>query len=84
LYFMNRPSAERHPSVRPIPYWNCTVATWFLRSPAIVVGKDGRARIVYRAEDISGGLPPQRDPTKPPCTAGADMTLPRFAGPSDL
>jgi len=59
-------------------YPNCTVAAWFLRHPSLAMGKDDLPRVVYRAEDISGGMG-NPDPTKPGCTAGADMTLTRYA-----
>lgn len=61
-----------------IPYPNCTVAAWFLRHPSLALGQGGMPRVVYRAEDISGGGS-RPDPTRPPCRAGADMTFARFA-----
>lgn len=60
-----------------ILYPNCTFAAWFLRHPSIAIGRDGRAFVAYRAEDVSGGGNP--DPSKPSCQAGADMTLARIA-----
>ena len=61
-----------------IPYYNCTVAAWFLREPSIAIGADGSPRVAYRAEDISGSLG-SPDPNYPTCNTGADMTLTRFA-----
>ena len=60
-----------------IPYPNCTVGAWFLRSPSLALGADGLPRVGYRALDISGGTS-NPDPTKPSCAAGADMTFARF------
>lgn len=62
---------------------NCTVAAWFLRHPSIAIGKDGMPRVVYRAEDISGGVK-NPDPTKPRCHAGVDLTWARFANLQSL
>jgi hypothetical protein len=64
-----------------IPYADCTVAAWFLRQPSITMGSDSLPRVVYRAEDMSGGGEPdyQKYDWEPDCQAGADMTLSRFA-----
>jgi len=59
-------------------YPNCTVGAWFLHSPSIALTPSGRPRVGYQARDISGGWT-TTDPTKPPCTAGTDMTLSRLA-----
>lgn len=61
-----------------IPYPNCTAAAWFLRHPSVAIGAEGLPRIVYRAEDVSGGSS-NPDPTKPQCVAGPDMTFARYA-----
>lgn len=66
------------PTDNIFPYWNCTVAAWFLRHPSIAIAKDGTPRVAYRAEDISGGTS-NPDPTKPRCEAGVDLTWARFA-----
>ena len=68
------------PEDQIILYTNCTISAWFLRYPSLALGKDGQPRVAYVAEDISGGFSrPDPDPTKPPCRAGVDMVLPRFA-----
>lgn len=59
------------------PYPNCTIAAWFLRDPSIALGVGGKLFVAYRALDISGGFR-TLDATKPPCTAGTDMTLARL------
>ena len=59
-----------------IPYEGCTIAAWFLRHPSLALGDDGMPRVVYRAEDISGGAEPNGP--EPDCVAGADMTLGRY------
>ncbi len=60
-------------------YENCTVAAWFLHSPALALTKDGRARVGYQARDISGGLK-NPDPARlRDCKAGTDMTWSRLA-----
>ncbi|ATB31439.1 hypothetical protein MEBOL_004902 [Melittangium boletus DSM 14713] len=61
-----------------IPYSNCTMASWFLHSPSLALGKDGLPRVAYRAQDISGGGG-KPEPGTTPCSAGADMTFSRFA-----
>jgi hypothetical protein len=58
--------------------WNCTIGAWFLHSPSIAVGQDGKPVIGYQARDISGGWS-NPDPTKPGCVAGTDMTWTRLA-----
>lgn len=59
---------------------NCTVAAWFLHSPSLAIGADGKPRVGYQARDISGGLS-RPDPNKPRCVAGTDMTWSRIALP---
>jgi len=66
------------PADEVIPYHNCTVAAWLLREPSLAIGPDGLPRVAYRADDVSAPGGPQ-DPTHPPCRAGADMKLARFA-----
>lgn len=66
------------PADQVIPYHNCTVAAWLLREPSLAIGAGGLPLAVYRAEDVSAPGGPQ-DPRYPPCRAGADMTLTRFA-----
>jgi hypothetical protein len=66
------------PPDKIFPYPNCTVAAWFLRHPSVAIAEDNSPRVVYRAEDISGGVG-NPDPTDPDCVAGADMTWSRFA-----
>lgn len=70
--------ASQIPPDQVIPYHNCTVASWLLREPSLAIGADGLPLVAYRAEDISAPGGPQ-DPLHPPCAAGADMTLTRFA-----
>lgn len=67
-----------------IPYPDCTVAAWFLRYPNLALGSDELPRVVYRAEDISGGGSGHQDPNKPICRAGADMVFGRFARMTEL
>lgn len=59
-------------------YPNCTVGAWLLHSPSIALTPSGRPRVGYQARDISGGWT-TTDPSKPPCTAGTDMSLSRLA-----
>jgi hypothetical protein len=58
--------------------WNCNVGAWFLHSPSIAIGADGKPVVGYQARDISGGWS-NPDPTKPSCVAGTDMTWSRLA-----
>lgn len=59
-------------------YPNCTAGAWFLHSPSVALTPSGLPRVGYQARDVSGGWT-TTDPTKPPCTAGTDMTLSRLA-----
>lgn len=56
---------------------NCTIDTWVLHEPSLVID-DGFAFVGYQATDSSGGFE-NTDPTKPECLAGKDMTLARLA-----
>jgi hypothetical protein len=58
-------------------YPNCTVGTWFLHAPSLVLTSDG-ARVGYQARDVSGGWI-KKDPNGPNCVAGTDMTWSRLA-----
>lgn len=60
-----------------ILYPNCSVAAWFLHTPAMALDNEGNPFVGYQARDISGGVH-NADPTKPDCVAGTDMTLTRM------
>lgn len=60
-----------------ILYPNCSVAAWFLHTPAMALDGEGNPFVGYQARDISGGVH-NADPTKPDCVAGTDMTLTRM------
>ncbi|WNG34038.1 hypothetical protein F0U61_10605 [Archangium violaceum] len=59
-------------------YENCTVGTWFLHTPSLVLTREGGARIGYQSRDVSGGWI-KKDPNGPDCVAGTDMTWSRLA-----
>jgi hypothetical protein len=59
-------------------YENCSVGTWFLHAPSLVLTPSGGVRAGYQARDVSGGWI-KKNPNGPDCVAGTDMSWSRLA-----